>query len=457
MLLMVNPQKKLLALNSASNERNYRMQLPHPIMKNGEEPPRTTYTSKNFDTARSASINSRFIVTEEGENSDELASQCRNPDSPSSESSPEAEDEEDEEEHEPKGQHLLVDIANVDSAFLASEERLSIAMLELVKECGLTLLSYHCHGMKPSGVSCAGVLLESHVSFHTWPNEGVITLDLFTCGPGILLPFVSITKELFAIPSSTSNEQPKVVWSHKFRGFSKDVQAEIAERSDFFRFPIGIMTDYKEKVSIFYFELLPSQTTFKFSHLSKLACLYVQIISAETDFQQIDIYDVLRPHFQSLKAYEKSQLNDSSYESQHPEFFEPDRIVFLDGILQSRRSGDAAYHESLVHPGMFAHPNPKRVAIIGGGEGATLREVLKHKTVEKVVMVEIDKQMVDLSKEHLPFWSDCSSFVGSTVNCFDDPRVDAYYEDAFRWFIDRFSGEALVEEELFDVIIMDVL
>jgi spermidine synthase len=185
--------------------------------------------------------------------------------------------------------------------------------------------------------------------------------------------------------------------------------------------------------------------------------LYVQIISAETDFQQVDIYDVLRPHFQSLQAYEKSQLNDTSYESQHPEFFEPDRIVFLDGILQSRLSGDAAYHESLVHPGMFAHPNPKRVAIIGGGEGATLREVLKHKTVEKVVMVEIDKQMVDLSKKHLPFWSDCSSFVGSAVNCFDDPRVDAYYEDAFKWFIDRFSGEGLVEEELFDVIIMDVL
>jgi S-adenosylmethionine decarboxylase proenzyme len=277
MLLMVNPQKKLLALNSASNEtegRDYR-KLPHPIMKNGEESPMTIYTSKNFDTARSASINSRFIVTEEGEKCDELANECRNPDSPS-ESTPEAEDDDDDEvEHEPRGQHLLIDIANVDSAFLASEERLSIAMLELVKQCGLTLLSYHCHGMKPSGVSCAGILLESHVSFHTWPNEGVITLDLFTCGPGILLPFVSITKELFAIPSSPSHEQPKVVWSHKFRGFSKNAQAEIAERSDFFRFPIGIMTDYKELVSIFSFELLSSQTTFQFSHLSYLlVCMF---------------------------------------------------------------------------------------------------------------------------------------------------------------------------------------
>ena len=125
--------------------------------------------------------------------------------------------------------------------------------------------------------------------------------------------------------------------------------------------------------------------------------------------------------------------------------------------MQSRSSGDAQYHESLVHPGMFAHPNPKRVAIIGGGEGATLREVLKHNTVEKVVMIEIDEEMVKLSKEYLPFWSDCSSLVSSTANCFDDPRVETYFDDAFQWFIDRFGGEDPRTEDLFDIIIMDAL
>lgn len=165
----------------------------------------------------------------------------------------------------------------------------------------------------------------------------------------------------------------------------------------------------------------------------------------------------MRPHFQSLDGYRKSLLDDGSYQSQNPGLFEPDRIVFLDGILQSRRSGDAAYHESLVHPGMFAHPNPKRVAIIGGGEGATLREVLKHSTVEEVVMIEIDKEMVDISKEYLPFWSDCSELIGSADYCFDDPRVDAHFEDAFKWFIDRFSPEPTIEAEKFDVIIMDAL
>ncbi|EED87997.1 predicted protein, partial [Thalassiosira pseudonana CCMP1335] len=80
------------------------------------------------------------------------------------------------------GQHLLIDIKGVDYHFLNSEKRLAQAMIDLINESKLTLLSYHCHSLIPVGVSCAGVLLESHIAFHTWPLEGVISLDLFTCG-----------------------------------------------------------------------------------------------------------------------------------------------------------------------------------------------------------------------------------------------------------------------------------
>lgn len=177
----------------------------------------------------------------------------------------------------------------------------------------------------------------------------------------------------------------------------------------------------------------------------------------KTNFQYVSIYDVLRAPFQNLEGYKKSLADHDSYHATHVELFEPDRIVFLDGVLQSRRSGDAAYHESLVHPAMFAHNNPRRVAIIGGGEGATLREVLKHKTVERVMMIEIDKKMVELSKEYLPSWSDCSILIGSTPNCFDDPRVDLRYMDAFQWFVDTFPSDKPYEDEQFDVIIMDAL
>ena len=166
---------------------------------------------------------------------------------------------------------------------------------------------------------------------------------------------------------------------------------------------------------------------------------------------------MLRPNEQSLEAYKKSLLNDGSYESNHPELFEPDRIVYLDGVLQSRRSGEAAYHETLIHPSMFAHKNPKRVAIIGGGEGASLREVLKHKTVENVTMIEIDKMMVDVSREYIPSWSDCSMLEGSAESCFDDPRVEVQYRDAFQWFIDNYPADKPSLIDAFDVIIMDAL
>lgn len=89
----------------------------------------------------------------------------------------------------------------------------------------------------------------------------------------------------------------------------------------------------------------------------------------ETDFQRIDIYDVIFPHQGSLAGYRKSLSNDGSYEARNKFLFRPDRLIFLDGWVQSTLFFEAAYHEALVHPAMFAHSSPKRVAIVGGGEG----------------------------------------------------------------------------------------
>lgn len=127
----------------------------------------------------------------------------------------------------------------------------------------------------------------------------------------------------------------------------------------------------------------------------------------------------------------------------------------LDGWIQSSLQDEAAYHEALVHPALFAHSNPKRVAIIGGGEAATLREVLKHNTVEEAVMIEIDEKMVNVSREHLPEWSNCTDF-GATW-CVEDPRSKMYYEDALAWFMDRYSHDKEAKEELLDIVIMDAL
>ena len=134
---------------------------------------------------------------------------------------------------------------------------------------------------------------------------------------------------------------------------------------------------------------------------------------------------------------------------------EIDRVIYLDGIIQSRIIGEQAYHEALVHPVMICHDSPKRVIIIGGGEGATLREVLKHNTVEEVIMVEIDEIMVLTSQMYLPEWSTCDN----GISCFDDPRATVYFTDAIAWFIHRFGENSTVydENDVFDIIIMDAL
>ncbi len=115
------------------------------------------------------------------------------------------------------------------------------------------------------------------------------------------------------------------------------------------------------------------------------------------------------------------------------------KTLFLDGYVQSTELDEAIYHEALVHPAMLTHPSPRKVAIIGGGEGATLREVLKHRSVERVVMVDIDSELIELCKKFLPEWS---------KGAFDDPRVELIFSD----------GRRFIEEtgEKFDVIILDL-
>mmetsp|Transcript_42960 Transcript_42960/g.90246 ORF Transcript_42960/g.90246 Transcript_42960/m.90246 type:complete len:925 (+) Transcript_42960:227-3001(+) len=425
----------LLPINDTSNGVT---QLPSPTVIQGKEVPFTTYTTKIFpqdsastshtvhlDRAYSLNLHAKEDVDEEYNNQQEQkASKDREDDA--------------DDLHLPAGQHLLVDMKNVDSSFLNSEVRLSRAMIDLINESKLTLLSYHCHTLVPMGVSCAGVLLESHVAFHTWPLEGSIVMDLFTCGAEPLIPVLPMIKNLFGIPSQDlvlgeEPSEPIMQWSHKLRGFREGFAPNYKRHENPLEHDLGLMLtrlDLDKKVPV---------------------------VSEETDFQHVDVYEVIDPTISSLVSHDRSLSHDGSYESLNPDSFRSDKILFLDGVQQSSLFGDAAYHEALVHPSMITHPHPKRVAIIGGGEGATLREVLKHNTVEEVVMVEIDEELVSLMKTYLPEWSDCTDIAGSDADsCFDDSRATMVYQDAFKWFIDRFgNGES--KEEKFDVIIMDAL
>jgi spermidine synthase len=115
------------------------------------------------------------------------------------------------------------------------------------------------------------------------------------------------------------------------------------------------------------------------------------------------------------------------------------KALVLDGKVQSSLLDEFIYHETLVHPAMLVHPAPKRVFIVGGGEGATLREVLRHPTVERALMVDIDEEVVTRCKELLPEWHKGS---------FDDPRAEVRFLDARQYLEET--------KERFDVVIIDI-
>jgi spermidine synthase len=100
------------------------------------------------------------------------------------------------------------------------------------------------------------------------------------------------------------------------------------------------------------------------------------------------------------------------------------KMLVLDGDTQSSQADEKIYHESLVHPALAAIDDRRQVLILGGGEGATLREVLRAPGVERCTMVDIDGDVVELSKRYLPEWS---------AGAFEDPRANVIVGDALAY------------------------
>lgn len=97
------------------------------------------------------------------------------------------------------------------------------------------------------------------------------------------------------------------------------------------------------------------------------------------------------------------------------------RVLVVDKLLQCSTFDEYVYHESLVHPALVLHPCPRDVMILGGGEGATLREVLKHSTVEQATMVDIDQDVVEATAKYCPHFPN---------GAYEDRRSKVIYADA---------------------------
>lgn len=98
------------------------------------------------------------------------------------------------------------------------------------------------------------------------------------------------------------------------------------------------------------------------------------------------------------------------------------RMLLLDGVIQTSIKDEFVYHEMITHVALNTLKNPKRALVVGGGDGGSIREILKHKSIEKATLVEIDRRVVEVCKEYLP-----EIAVG-----LQDPRVEIIFEDGIK-------------------------
>ena len=136
----------------------------------------------------------------------------------------------------------------------------------------------------------------------------------------------------------------------------------------------------------------------------------------------------------------KERLFEAQSEFQKVEVVETvdyGKLLAHDGMIMVTERDEFIYHDMIAHVALFTHPEPKKVLVIGGGDGGTVREVLKHKSVESVTMVEIDGVVVEASKK----------FIAQTASQLEDPRVTLKIQDGV-----KFMKEST---EIFDVIIVD--
>jgi len=161
--------------------------------------------------------------------------------------------------------------------------------------------------------------------------------------------------------------------------------------------------DLQPRQHLWYFEYYTGNNVGLFMKINRM------IYSGQSDIQRIDIFE------------------------------NPDLgVVFsLDGITMTTEKDEFMYHEMLAHVPMFLHPNPKKVLIIGGGDGGTLREVLKHDSMEKAVLCEVDGLVIEAARKYL-----------KQTSCgFDDPRTEIVIANGAE-YVRKFKNE-------FDVIIID--
>ncbi|MCO6360394.1 polyamine aminopropyltransferase [Roseivirga pacifica] len=293
------------------------------------------------------------------------------------------------------GRHIIVEYYDCSPEILNDVVNIEKSMINAAEEAGATIINSTFHHFSPYGVSGVVVIQESHLAIHTWPEYGYASVDLFTCGDTVN-PWVSyqLLKEAFKAGHGSAVELSRGEMALlKRKNF--DVKALRDEKSTDEGDPIRTrdvwFTERDDKIAL------------SLKHDGKL-------YDVQSDYQRVSVFNT--------QAY--------------------GNMLTLDGMVMTTEKDEYVYHEMITHIPMLTHPNPKRALVIGGGDGGTARELLRHDSLEEVVMVEIDDKVIEASKMHLP----------TIASALEHPKLNLIVDDGIKYVNDA-------ADESFDLVIVD--
>lgn len=297
-----------------------------------------------------------------------------------------------------QGLHLTGDLfdCSCSAAFLTDLTTLATLCRESTLETGLTVVDEKFHVFpstdgEPGGITGALLLAESHLAVHTWPERRGVTLDVYVCN--------------FTGDNCAKAQRLFDTLLVAFRPASQSVNR--IERGDLTASRQGAAgADAVDAAAPdrMIFDWLNADSGYGFTARARLQTL-------QSPYQRIEVYDT-------------------------PQF---GRLFRLDGRLMTSEGEEFFYHECMTHPAMLTHPNPQSVLVIGGGDGGSSEEILKHPSVKRVVMAELDQAVIDISKQYL----------GAIHHgAFEDPRLTVRIGDGFDYVRST--------TERYDLIVLDL-
>ncbi|MEO0646648.1 MAG: polyamine aminopropyltransferase [Cyanobacteria bacterium J06650_10] len=318
------------------------------------------------------------------------------------------------------GRHILVEFHGCSVEILNDVPRIEQSMLDAATQSGATIISSVFHHFSPFGVSGVVVIQESHLAIHTWPEYGYAAVDLFTCGDSVN-PWVSYEslKGAFEAAHGSAieiNRGQLDLLKKENVDLDADLGADLSA-------DLGDMRDKKAA------QLMPSPAS---STVSPKHSRSVWFTDRDENIA-LSIRHKGKPLFKEKSPYQLVEVFDT---------FKYGKMLAVDKMVMCSEKDEAAYHEMIVHVPMLtlaADSAPaKKVLVIGGGDGGSVREILRHESVASVTMVEIDEAVIRASREFLP----------SLSVALDNPKLKLIIGDGIEYL-------CYAADESFDCVIVD--